>query len=301
MHIVLLGGAGYLGTAATRHLTALGHHVTAVDGLIYQRDDDPHRLLPTVTNFVHADLRDPAALRRAMTGADAVVHLGGLVGEPACAVDERLAVELNYASPVIAAEAVATAGIAHYVLFSSCSVYGSRDGTVDEDTAPNPLGIYARTKILAEQRLGTLLEGRADLTVLRLATVHGRSPRQRLDSVVNRMTAQAVATAGSRSTADRSGARWCMSPTSPRSSPPFSTLPRGNGPSTWAPTGRTSPSRRSPKPSNGWCPGRGSTAALSGTRRTRVTTGRPSPGSQLLSPAHARPGCVTVCVRSPKR
>ncbi|MBB2914256.1 nucleoside-diphosphate-sugar epimerase [Streptosporangium becharense] len=194
MHIVLLGGAGYLGTAATRHLTALGHHVTAVDGLIYQRDDDPHRLLPTVTNFVHADLRDPAALRRAMTGADAVVHLGGLVGEPACAVDERLAVELNYASPVIAAEAVATAGIAHYVLFSSCSVYGSRDGTVDEDTAPNPLGIYARTKILAEQRLGTLLEGRADLTVLRLATVHGRSPRQRLDSVVNRMTAQAVAT-----------------------------------------------------------------------------------------------------------
>ncbi|MFF3441786.1 NAD-dependent epimerase/dehydratase family protein [Streptosporangium sp. NPDC002721] len=194
MRIVLLGGAGYLGTVATPYLTGLGHHVTVVDGLIYHRNDHPHRLMPTVSAFVNADLRDPTALRHAMTDADAVVHLGGLVGEPACAVDERLAVELNYASPVIAAKIAAAVGVPHYVFFSSCSVYGSREGTVDEDTAPNPLGIYARTKVLAEQRLASLLEGRADLTVLRLATAYGRSPRQRLDSVVNRMTAQAVTT-----------------------------------------------------------------------------------------------------------
>ncbi|MEH0557416.1 NAD-dependent epimerase/dehydratase family protein [Streptomyces sp. B21-101] len=193
MRIVLLGGAGYIGTVATRHLTGLGHHVTVVDGLIYQRGDDPGRLLPTTSAFVHADLRDPDALRRAAKGADAVVHLGGLVGEPACALDERLAVELNYASPVLAAEAARAAGVEHYVFFSSCSVYGSHDGTVDEDTVPNPLGIYARTKVLAERTLTDTMDGHA-LTVLRLATVHGRSPRQRLDSVANRMTAQAIST-----------------------------------------------------------------------------------------------------------
>ncbi|MFE9846562.1 NAD-dependent epimerase/dehydratase family protein [Streptomyces goshikiensis] len=193
MRIVLLGGAGYLGTVAARHLTGLGHHVTVVDGLIYSRGDDPARLLPAATTFVHGDLRDPAALRRAATGVDAVVHLGGLVGEPACALDERLAVELNYASPVLAAEAARAAGVEHYVLFSSCSVYGHHAGTVDEDTTPNPLGIYARTKVLAERTVADVLDGRA-LSVLRLATVHGRSPRQRLDSVANRMTAQAVAT-----------------------------------------------------------------------------------------------------------
>ncbi|MFG3438309.1 NAD-dependent epimerase/dehydratase family protein [Nonomuraea sp. NPDC047897] len=194
MRVVLLGGAGYLGAVATRHLSALGHHITVVDGLIYQRDDDPARLLPTASHFVHADLRDSHALREALAGADAVVHLGGLVGEPACAVDEQLAVELNYASPVIAAEAAIAANVPHYVFFSSCSVYGSREGTVDEGTAPHPLGIYARTKVLAERRLVDMLAGDACLTVLRLATVHGRSPRQRLDSVANRMTAQAVAT-----------------------------------------------------------------------------------------------------------
>ncbi|WP_433426393.1 NAD-dependent epimerase/dehydratase family protein (plasmid) [Microtetraspora malaysiensis] len=192
MHIVLLGGAGYIGAVATRHLAAQGHHVTVVDGLIYQRDDDPARLLPGATAFVHADLRDPLALRKAVAGADAVVHLGGLVGEPACAVDERLAVELNYASPVIAAQAAIEESVPHYVLFSSCSVYGQREGTVDEDATPNPLGIYARTKVAAERTATAMLTGRAAVTVLRLATVHGRSPRQRLDSVVNRMTAQAV-------------------------------------------------------------------------------------------------------------
>ncbi|GAA0367321.1 NAD(P)-dependent oxidoreductase [Actinoallomurus spadix] len=194
MRVVLLGGAGYIGTVATRHLTALGHHVTVVDGLIYQRDDDPQRLLPTVSAFVHADLRDSAALHRALAGADAVVHMGGLVGEPACAVDERLAAELNFASPALAAAAARDLGVSHYVLFSSCSVYGQHEGTVDEDTEPNPLGIYARTKVLAEQYVRQALAGHATVTVLRLATVHGRSPRQRLDSVVNRMTAQAIAT-----------------------------------------------------------------------------------------------------------
>lgn len=194
MRVVLLGGAGYIGAVATRLLTALGHHVTVVDGLIYHRDDDPRRLLPTANIFIRADLRDTETLRRAAAGADAIVHLGGVVGEPASALDERLAVELNYASPVLAGAAAVAADVPHYVLFSSCSVYGSREGTVDEDTDPNPLGIYARTKVLAEQRLTALLAGRADLTVLRLATVHGASPRQRLDSVVNRMTAHAAAT-----------------------------------------------------------------------------------------------------------
>ena len=165
-----------------------------VDGLIYQRADDPGRLLPPSCRFVHADVRDPDALGKALTGADAVVHMGGLVGEPACAVDERLSVELNFGSPVLAAAAARACGVPHYVLFSSCSVYGRHEGTVTEDTEPNPLGVYARTKVLAERHVADVLRDQADVTTLRLATVHGRSLRQRLDSVVNRMTAQAAAT-----------------------------------------------------------------------------------------------------------
>ncbi|MFE7524099.1 NAD-dependent epimerase/dehydratase family protein [Kitasatospora sp. NPDC057542] len=193
MRVVLLGGAGYLGTAASHHLTALGHDVTVVDGLIYHRGDDPAALLPRTARFVHGDLRDADLLARVSTDAEAIVHLGGIVGEPASQLDEQLAVELNYASPMIAAEAAAGAGVGHYVFFSSCSVYGLHEGTVNEDTAPNPLGIYARTKVLAERRLPEVLGGTA-LTSLRLATVHGASPRQRLDSVVNKMASHAAST-----------------------------------------------------------------------------------------------------------
>jgi nucleoside-diphosphate-sugar epimerase len=95
---------------------------------------------------------------------------------------------------MIAAETAVAAGVGHYVFFSSCSVYGRHHGTVDEDTEPHPLGIYARTKILAEQRLPEVLAGSTALTSLRLATIHGSSPRQRLDSVVNSMASRAVAT-----------------------------------------------------------------------------------------------------------
>lgn len=193
MHVVLLGGAGYIGSVASHHLASLGHHVTVVDGLIYNRRDNPGRLLPSSATFVKGDLRDPDMLARVCDGAGAVVHLGGIVGEPACRLDEELAVELNYAAPVIAAEAAAGADVDRYVFFSSCSVYGRQEGTVDEDTEPDPLGIYARTKVLAERRLPDVLSGATALTILRLATVHGASPRQRLDSVVNSMASRAVA------------------------------------------------------------------------------------------------------------
>ncbi|MCX4970473.1 NAD(P)-dependent oxidoreductase [Streptomyces sp. NBC_00654] len=192
MHVVLLGGAGYIGSVAAEHLVSYGHDLTVVDGLIYTRDGDPTSLLPAGAAFTQGDLRDPVVLREALAGADVVVHLGGLVGEPACARDERLAVELNYAAPILAADAAVRAGVGRYVFFSSCSVYGSHEGTVDESTTPNPLGIYARTKVLAERRLPEVLGG-IPTTILRLATVHGRSPRQRLDSVVNRMASRAVA------------------------------------------------------------------------------------------------------------
>ncbi|MFF2953039.1 NAD-dependent epimerase/dehydratase family protein [Kitasatospora sp. NPDC057965] len=194
MRIVLLGGAGYLGSVASHHLASRGHDVTVVDGLIYRRGDDPAELLPAAARFVPGDLRDRDLLSRVAGGADVIVHMGGIVGEPASRVDEHLAVELNYASPMIAAEATAAGGAGHYVFFSSCSVYGRHEGTVDEETEPNPLGVYARTKVLAERRLPGVLGDGTALTSLRLATVHGASPRQRLDSVVNAMVSRAAST-----------------------------------------------------------------------------------------------------------
>ena len=191
MRTVLLGGAGYIGSVLTGALAEAGHDVVVVDDFIYATDG-VGRPMPSAS-VIRADFRDERVLRSVLPGADAVVHLGGLVGEPACAVNETLTVELNFAAPVLAGEVARDLGVPRYVFFSTCSVYGRQEGLVTEDTLPNPLSSYAWTKLNAERRLAELLRGRAGLAVLRLATVFGLSPRMRLDSVVNSMSARAAA------------------------------------------------------------------------------------------------------------
>jgi nucleoside-diphosphate-sugar epimerase len=191
VRVILLGGAGYIGSVISTDLASRGHDVVIVDNLIYAPGGA--RPAAPAQTFVRGDFRDETLLRSVLPGADAVVHLGGLVGEPACAVDEDLTVDLNFAAPVLAGEAVAAMGVPRFVLLSTCSVYGRQEGLVTEDTAPNPLSSYAWTKLAAEHRLAEVLAGRSSLTVFRLATVFGLSPRMRLDSVVNSMTARAAA------------------------------------------------------------------------------------------------------------
>lgn len=192
MQVVLLGGAGYIGAVVCDELARQGHDVVVLDNLIYRPDGRPPTDLPGT--FRKGDSRDETLLRSTLEGADAVIHLGGLVSERACAIDEGLSVELNYASPVLAGEVAAELGVPLFVFLSTCSVYGRQDGLVTEETVPNPLSCYALTKQRAETRLAELLAGRVRFVVLRLATVFGLSPRMRFDSVVNLMAARAVHT-----------------------------------------------------------------------------------------------------------
>ncbi|MEU1762946.1 NAD-dependent epimerase/dehydratase family protein [Micromonospora sp. NPDC005652] len=187
-----MGGAGYIGSVVAAELVGRGHDVVTVDDMIYARDPDARPATPAT--LVRGDFRAEELLHRVLRGADAVVHLGGLVGEPACAVDEALSVELNFAAPVLAGEVAVAAGVRRYIFLSTCSVYGRQEGLVTESTRPNPLSVYAWTKLAAERQLAEITEGRAHLAVLRLATVFGLSPRMRLDSVVNSMTSRATTT-----------------------------------------------------------------------------------------------------------
>jgi nucleoside-diphosphate-sugar epimerase/SAM-dependent methyltransferase len=192
LRVVLLGGAGYIGSVVGAELVAHGHDVVAVDDLIYTPDPEAHP--GTAATLVRGDFRDEDLLHRVLRGADAVVHLGGLVGEPACAVDEALSIELNFAAPVLAGEVAVAAGVRRYIFLSTCSVYGRQEGLVTEQTPPNPLSVYAWTKLAAERQLAQITHGHAELAVLRLATVFGLSPRMRLDSVVNSMASRAATT-----------------------------------------------------------------------------------------------------------
>jgi nucleoside-diphosphate-sugar epimerase len=191
-HVLVIGGAGYIGSVLVRKLLDHGYSVTVLDALLY--GDESIRDLYGRPDFelIHDDMRNVEAVVRAMQHADAVVHLGALVGDPACALDEKLALEINLAATCMIAEVARGFGIQRFIFASTCSVYGASDQLLDERSALNPVSLYARTKIDSERVLLALNDDRFAPIILRFATVYGLSPRPRFDLVVNLLAAQAV-------------------------------------------------------------------------------------------------------------
>ena len=126
---------------------------------------------------------------RALQYADAVVHLGAIVGDPASALDEKLTLEINLAATRLIAEAARGFGVQRFIFASTCSVYGASDQILDEHSALNPISLYARTKIGSERVLLALNDDRFAPLILRFGTVYGLSPRPRFDLVINLLAA----------------------------------------------------------------------------------------------------------------
>jgi nucleoside-diphosphate-sugar epimerase len=142
--------------------------------------------------LIEGDATDIMKLTMALNGASAVVHLGGLVGDPACALDEQFTRHANVIATRMVKEVARSFGIPRFVFASSCSVYGINDKEVNEKSEPNPVSLYARTKIDSERELLSSQEKGFDVTVLRFATVFGHSRRPRFDLVANLFTAQGM-------------------------------------------------------------------------------------------------------------
>lgn len=192
--VLVVGGAGYLGSVLCRQLLSKGFAVRVLDPLMYGNagvsdltDDDRFTLL-------RGDARSVETVVEAIDGVDAVVHLGGIVGDPASEIDPEKTLEYNLHSTQLLATICKYHGINRFVFASTCSVYGrSEDGSgrLSEDDARNPVSLYARLKIQSERVLRDLADDCFAPTILRMATVYGQSPRMRFDLVGNILPAKA--------------------------------------------------------------------------------------------------------------
>ena len=191
-NVLIIGGAGYIGSVLVRKLLDRGYDVTVLDALLY--GDESVRDLYDQPGFdlIHDDLRNIEAGVRALQYADAVVHLGALVGDPACALDEKLTLEINLAATRMIAEAARGFGVQRFIFASTCSVYGASDQILDERSALNPISLYARSKMGSEHVLLALNDNHFAPVILRFGTAYGLSPRPRFDLAINVLTAQAV-------------------------------------------------------------------------------------------------------------
>ena len=157
-NVLVIGGAGYIGSVLVRKLLARGYQVTVLDALLYG-DEHPRALWPAGFELVHGDLRNIEAVTHAIQYADAVVHLGALMGDPACALDERHSAGDQPGCHRMLAEAARGFGIERFSFASTCNVYGASDELLDERSALNPVSLYARTKIASERLLLALSGG----------------------------------------------------------------------------------------------------------------------------------------------
>ena len=191
-HILLIGGAGYIGTVLSDHFLNAGHRVRSLDLFLYKNN---HCVLPYLGRegyeSMYGDFCDASVLKNALEGINHVVLLAGLVGDPITKKYSEASQAINDVGIKNCINQLNGIGLEHFVFVSTCSNYGliENDQLADEDFELQPLSLYAKAKVATEQYI-TSLKGKVDYTptVLRFATAFGLSNRMRFDLTVSEFT-----------------------------------------------------------------------------------------------------------------
>jgi nucleoside-diphosphate-sugar epimerase len=190
--VLVVGGAGYIGSILTRQLLDAGYRVRVLDLELFGTKSLDDIMSHPRLEVMKGDFRNIEDAARALRGMDAVCHLAAIVGDPACALDRETTITVNYAAAKMMAQLAKANGISKFIFASTCSVYGDSDEVMTELSPLNPVSLYATTKIDAERALLDSADNDFQPTILRFATAYGWSFRPRFDLVANLFSAQAV-------------------------------------------------------------------------------------------------------------
>lgn len=199
MRVLVTGGAGYIGNYIVEELLDRGHQVQVLDAMLF--DDsalDPFKNDENL-EIREGDIRHLEDLSYALEDVEAVIHMAGIVGDPACSVNEQATQSVNVESTKALVEVCKYHDIERLVFASTCSVYGaSQLEELNEGSYLNPQSLYAESKIGSEEIILRETSNRLaeaeniTATILRLGTIFGWSRRPRLDLAVNILTAKGV-------------------------------------------------------------------------------------------------------------
>jgi len=184
---MVTGAGGYIGTQLVRDLVNSGHEVTAVDRYFFGKEPLAEFVGNNKVNILQKDIRDLNA--KDFSGHDAVCDLACLSNDPAGEIDPELTYLINRDGRIHVAKTAKSAGVEKYIISSSCSVYGKgEEPQLSETSKTNPISVYAKSTLEAEQQNLSIADSNFSVTALRNATVFGLSTRMRFDLVVNLMT-----------------------------------------------------------------------------------------------------------------
>ncbi len=198
--ILVIGGAGYVGSALVPKLLKKGYSVNVYDLYTYSRSKKLGRDIfgDLVNNSklrqIKADIRDAKKITKAVSDADAIIHLACLSNDPSVELDRGLGKEINYLSLFPFLKAVNKFKTKRLIFASTPSVYGvKKELEVTEDLPLEPLTDYGLYKVFSEKAIADLVPlATTKWVILRPSTVCGYAPRLRLDLSVNILTNLAV-------------------------------------------------------------------------------------------------------------
>ena len=152
MRVLVVGGAGYIGSVTVDHLVQAGHTVTVLDSLV-----SGHReAVNPDAELVAADVRaeDPLARLMASHSFDAVVYYGGYIQAGESVINPGRYFANNVAGCIALLNAMVAYGVGHFVFSSSAAVYGEPDEVpISEDSPLRPVNPYGEAKLIVERML----------------------------------------------------------------------------------------------------------------------------------------------------
>ena len=183
--IMLIGGAGYVGTMLAKKLLNDGFNVKIFDMFIYKSDLNNHKDI----DLILGDIRDLKLLENALNNVDHVIHLACISNDPSFELNPDLGKSINFDAFEPLVKICENSSINQFIYASSSSVYGIKnEQNVNEKMSLEPLTDYSKFKVKCEEVLQKYNSKNFTTTIIRPATVCGYSPRQRLDVVVNILT-----------------------------------------------------------------------------------------------------------------
>ena len=188
-NVLITGGAGYIGTMLSTKLLSLGHKVTVVDLLKYDKGSLNHLYFNKNFKLICDDVRKKNLMKKLVQKHDFIIPLAALVGAPLCEKFKKDAVSTNLGTIKTLCEIVTKKNKVIYLTTNSGYGIGEKDKYCDENSPLNPISLYGRTKCDGEDIVRDKIKNHV---CFRLATVFGHSYRMRSDLLVNNFVNTAI-------------------------------------------------------------------------------------------------------------
>ena len=186
--ILITGGGGYIGSMLSTELIKLGHKVTVIDLLKYDKGSLDHLYFEKNFKFINSNVRKLDILKKNIKENEFIIPLAALVGAPLCKKNRKEAISINLESIKEILKNLNKKNKLIYLTTNSGYGVGEKSKFCNEDSPLKPISLYGQTKCDAEKEVRKF----KNTVCFRLATVFGASYRMRSDLLVNNFVQRAI-------------------------------------------------------------------------------------------------------------